>query len=319
MLKEFVNKQRESVNEFFDHLDIPKTEELVNVLLDCKGIIFLTGVGKSGIIANKIAATMVSTGTRAIYLSPTDAVHGDMGMVTDQDVFILLSKSGESDELLSLLPAIRNKGSKMIALVCNPKSRLAMACHYFVNLPFNCELCPFDLAPTTSTTIQLLFGDLLAIELMHKKQFSKDEFVQNHPAGRIGKRLTMRVKDLMITGTSIPICSPQDKLVNVLVDLSNKKCGCVLIVDEHKKLQGIFTDGDLRRSLQTNGAAVLERPLSNLMTTTPKKIDQDMLAWEAMKYMEADQSRPIMVLPVIDKEQVVVGLVKMHDIVQSGL
>lgn len=319
MLKDFIAKQRESVNYFLDRLDIGQTQQLVDLLIDCKGMIYLTGVGKSGIIANKIAATMVSTGTRSIYLPPTDAVHGDMGMVQEQDVFLFLSKSGESDELLNLLPAIRNKGAITVALVCNPSSRLASACHHSVVLPFNNELCPFDLAPTTSTTIQLIFGDLLAVELMHKKQFSKDEFVQNHPAGRIGKRLTMKVKDLMVTGRNIPFCSPQDKLMDVLVDLSNKKCGCMLIVDHHKKLKGIFTDGDLRRGLQNSGPKILESSLDALMTHSPRKIDQDALAWDAMKWMESDHSKPVMVLPVIDREESVVGLIRMHDIVQSGI
>ncbi len=241
MLKSLVDNQRQSINHFLDKLDLDQTHKIIEALIDCPGAIFFTGVGKSGLIAKKIAVTLVSTGTRAMYISPINAVHGDLGMLSDQDAFVFVSKSGESDELLSLLPAIRNKGPKMIGIVCNEKSRLAQACHLSIHLPLLSELCPFDLAPTNSTTVQLMFGDLLAIALMNKKNFTKEAFIQNHPAGRIGKRLTMKVKDLMLAGSGIPLCRAGDKLVDTLVELSNKKCGCVLIVDTNKKLMGIFT------------------------------------------------------------------------------
>jgi arabinose-5-phosphate isomerase len=319
MLKELLDKQRGATNHFFENLDLEQIEQLIKLLMKCSGVIFFTGVGKSGLVAKKIAFTMVSTGTRAFFLSPTDAVHGDLGMVSSNDAFIILSKSGESDELLNLVPAIRNKGATLIGIVCNPQSRLAAACHTTVILPFEEELCPFDMAPTASTTSQLLFGDLLTIALMRHKNFTLDEYALNHPSGRLGKRITLKVKDLMLIGDRVPICGPENLLGEVLVELSNKRCGCILIVDKTQKLLGIFTDGDLRRTLQKMGGQVLDVCISDVMNPKPSFIGPEVLAWEAMKRMEADYQRRIMMLPVLDSESKLLGLLHLHDIIQSGL
>lgn len=319
MLKELLDKQREYTNHFFNTLNLQGIEQIIDILIKCQGTIFFTGVGKSGLIAKKIAFTMVSTGTKASYLSPLDALHGDLGMVSSQDVFIILSKSGESDELVNLIPAIRNKGALIIGAICNSHSRLAAACQHIIVLPFHKELCPFDMAPTTSTTVQLLFGDLLAIALMRYKNFSLDQYALNHPSGRIGKRITLKVKDLMLTNERIPLCSPEDKVVNILVELSNKRCGCILVADSQKHLLGIFTDGDLRRALQKYGGDVLSNQMKHLMIKTPHTIGPDILAWDAMKIMEGDSQKRIMVLPVVDVNQQILGLLHLHDIIQSGL
>jgi arabinose-5-phosphate isomerase len=263
--------------------------------------------------------TMTSTGTKALYLSPTNALHGDIGMITDKDILVLVSKSGESEELLNFIPFLRNRGVYMIALVSNPSSRLAKSCDFVMNLPLERELCPFDLVPTTSTTVQMIFGDMLAVALMNLKNYSLDKYALNHPAGRIGKRTMVKVKDLMLVGTDIPFCSTKNNLRTTLVELSNKRCGCVLIVDENRHLLGIFTDGDLRRALQSRGANVLEIAMDQLMTKTARWIGPDDLAWVAMQKMESDQKNAITVLPVIDDEKKVVGLIKMHDIVQAGI
>jgi len=318
MLSKLFQEERKYLDYFFDHLDMEAAEIILQAFLSCTGVIFFTGVGKSGIIAQKIAVTLISTGTKAIYLPPTDALHGDLGIVTQKDLFVLISKSGESDELLQLVPNLRNKGACLVALVSNADSRLAKACDLVVNLPLERELCPFDMVPTTSTEIQLIFGDVLAIALMRAKSFSLHDFAKNHPAGRLGKRMTVLVKDLMLSGSAIPLCHRSDKLFDVLVELSNKRCGCLLIIDEHYHLEGIFTDGDLRRALQTQGADLLEAKLETLMTKSPKRIQSTALAWEAMKLMESDQKHPVMVLPVMEKEKVV-GIIKLHDLVQSGL
>lgn len=318
MFKDLMEKQREYINHFFDCFTFQESE-ILDVLLQCPGVVFFTGIGKSGLIAKKIAFTMVSTGTRALYLSPTDALHGDLGMVFNQDVFVMFSKSGESDELINLVPAIRNKGATLIGVVCNPHSRLAAVCHYIVTLPLKRELCPFDMVPTISTTLQLLFGDLLTIALMQRKNFSIDQYALNHPSGRIGKRMTIRVQDLMLTGAQIPLCQPQNKLVDVLVELSNKRCGCVLVADQEKHLLGIFTDGDLRRGLQKHGSPVLQTEIGSIMTPHPRHIGPYTLAWEAMKMMEADYQHRIMVLPVVDADQKILGLLHLHDIIHSGL
>lgn len=319
MLKELLRKEKISLDHFFDNLDLETAEQLFELLKECKGLVIFTGIGKSGLVAEKIALTMTSTGSRALYLSASSALHGDIGMVSRDDIFIMISKSGESDELLQMIPFLRNKGVKLVAIVNNKDSRLAKACDLKVVLPLEEELCPYNLAPTTSTVIQLIFGDVLAIALMKHKKFSLSEFAMNHPAGKIGRQLTMRVKDLMLTGTSIPTCSPRHKLVETLVELSNKRCGCVLIVEEDNSLQGIFTDGDLGRGLQEHGPKALEITMQDLMTRTPRFIQLDAMASHALTIMEADQKHPITVLPVVNEDHKVVGLIKMHDIVQSGL
>lgn len=318
-LKNLFNDVQENLRYFFEHLDYSEVEKIFNHLKVCKGLIFFTGVGKSSLIANKIAVTMTSTGTRALYLSPTDALHGDIGLVSKEDVFVLLSKSGETDELLNLIPYIRNKGATVVSVVSNPKSRLAKASDLFVTLPVDKELCPFNMAPTTSTQEQMILGDVLAVALMREKKFSLDEFAMNHPAGTIGKRIIVKVSDLMLKNEQVPKCGPNDKLIETLLELSNKRAGCVLIVDHENKLLGIFTDGDLRRALQRFGADVLNRTMSSIMTVGGRSIGPEKLAWDAMKVMEGDQKSPIMMLPVVTESRQVVGLIKMHDILQSGI
>jgi len=289
------------------------------MLYECQGTMIFTGVGKSGLVAKKIAMTMTSTGSRAFYLSPTNALHGDLGILTSKDIFIMLSKSGETEELLHLIPSLRNKHVQIVGILSNPSSRLAKACDLAVHLPMEKELCPFDLAPTTSTVIQMIFGDVLTIALMRMHNFSLDEYAKNHPAGRIGKRITTKVQDLMLRGPAIPLCKPQDKLVDILVELSNKRCGCLLVVNEEMILQGIFTDGDLRRALLKHGANVLNSLIKDLMTCSPRHISPSKLAWEAMQMMESDPKNAITCMPVIDESKKVHGLIKLHDIVQSGL
>lgn len=319
MIKTLLEKERNNLNHFLDNVDINKLEELHSLLAECSGLIILTGVGKSGLIAEKISLTLSSTGSRALYISPTNALHGDIGIATAQDVCLMLSKSGESDELLNLIPYLRNKNVKIAVVVSNGKSRLAKAADFVLELPYEPELCPFDLAPTTSTVMQMIVGDVLAIALMNSKQFSQEQFAANHPAGRIGRRIATRVKDLMIKGEGIPLAHPNDKLVDILVELSNKRCGCVLVTDESEQLLGIFTDGDLRRALQGKGSLALEGKMEDLMTQNPRSIQAQMLAWDALHLMEADQKHPITVLPVLDEEGKIVGVIKMHDIIQAGL
>lgn len=319
ILKELVKNAQEYLNHFFEHLNPQQLNEVFHKLYSCKGLIILTGVGKSGLVAEKIAVTMTSTGTRALFLSPTNALHGDIGIVNSGDVFIILSKSGESEELLSLIPYVRNKGVSVVSIVSAPNSRIAKASDVVLALPSVKELCPYDLAPTTSTTMQAIVGDVLTIGLMRMKKISVEDYVKCHPAGKIGKRITLKVKDLMLVNDKIPLCKPEDKLVDTLVELSNKQCGCVLVVDDKQRMLGIFTDGDLRRALQANGAKALESKMEALMTKKARSIGPDVLAWQAMEEMESDQKRPIMVLPVLKEDKKVLGIIKMHDIVQSGI
>lgn len=319
VLKELFQQEQRDLNHFFDSMNMESLSRVLEEMLNCKGSIVFTGVGKSGIVAKKIAVTMTSTGTRSLFLSPTNALHGDIGILNKNDLFVILSKSGESDELMNLIPFIRNQGVRVAAIVCNKYSRLAKASDVVLDIPPEKELCPFDMAPTTSTTIQGIVGDVLAIAMMKIKNFSIEDFVKSHPAGRLGKRATFLVKDLMIHGENIPLGSPKDSLVDSLVELSNKQCGCVIVVDDEGRMLGIFTDGDLRRALQTQGVNVLKCSLESLMTKNPKSIGPNVLAYTASKEMESNQKHPVMVLPVVDDDQRVVGIIKMHDLIQSGV
>lgn len=319
MIKELLTRQKDYLNRFFAMLDCQAAEQLLELMLKCSGGVICTGVGKSGLVAQKVACTMTSTGTKALYLSPVDALHGDLGIVSAKDIVLFFSKSGESRELLQMIPFLRNRGAHLVAIVCAADSPLAKACEDVVVLPCDNELCPYGLVPSTSAAVQMLFGDLLAIALMQQKGFSLEEYACNHPAGKIGKRIAFKVADLMIQGEKLPLCSHHNKVVETLVELSDKRCGCLVVVDELRRLLGIFTDGDLRRALQHRGAQALQAPISEVMTLMPKWIAADRLAWQALELMEGDQQKPVSALPVLDQSQVVVGLIKMHDIIQSGL
>lgn len=318
MLKTLFHDQRRYLNHFFDSVDLNQAQKIFNLLLGCKGVVILSGVGKSGHIAEKVATTFLSTGTRAFFLSASNALHGDIGFVSPQDIFIAFSKSGGSQELVDLLPHVQKKGAATIAVVSTAHSKLAKLCDLSIVLPIQREICPHDLAPTTSTAAQLIFGDCLAIALMQAKQFSVTDFAANHPSGSLGRKITFKVSDLMLKGSDIPLCKPTDPLLDVLHELSIKRCGCLLVADEQGVLQGIFTDGDLRRAIQAKGPEALRSPLSELMTLAPKSISSDQLALEAVKKMEEDPARLITVLPVLEQGRVI-GLIRMHDILQKEL
>ncbi len=315
-MKSLFQQQQQCLDHFFRTLDHAEIERVVQLCLQCKGSLVLTGVGKSGLVAQKIAATLVSTGTKAFFLAPSDALHGDIGAVTGDDVVLAFSKSGESQELLDLIPYV--KGAKTVALVSKSSSRLAKSCQVVVHLPVLRELCPFDLAPTVSTTVQLLFGDALAIALMQEKGFSVGDFAANHPAGLLGRKITLRAADLMRKGVDMPLCRKTDRLLEVLPELSSKRLGCLLVVDEQAQLQGIFTDGDLRRAIQSRGTAVFEAHVADVMTKTPRTIDSQLLALDALRLMEQNPTQRIAVLPVVENSRVV-GLLHLHDILQAGL
>lgn len=318
-IQELFHSYREEINRFLEAVDLQEVQEVLNAFKQCKGLLVFSGVGKSGLVAQKIATTMTSTGTRALFLSPLEAMHGDIGVLSKDDIFIAVSKSGETDEILHLLPFVRKKGSKVIAFVSSRNSSISKAADLTLTLPVDKELCPFNLAPTISTTAQLILGDVLAIALMRSAEFSLDQYALNHPSGSIGKRITLKVEDLMLKGDHVPRATPETRIIDALHELSSKRAGCLLVVNRENQLQGIFTDGDLRRALQKHGDALLQKPLEEVMTPKGRTIGPDVLAWEAMKTMESNQINPIMVLPVVDKNCKVLGLLKMHDILQSGL
>ncbi|NDE82228.1 MAG: KpsF/GutQ family sugar-phosphate isomerase [Chlamydiia bacterium] len=318
MIKKIIDNAKQYINSFFDAVGSQEIETVVSLCRECEGLLIITGVGKSGIIAEKIAMTLVSTGTRALYLPAMNFLHGDIGIVSDRDLVLMISKTGESEELLNLLPFIQRKKAKTIAVVSRPSSRLSQGCDFSLCLPVEKELCSFDLVPTISTVVQLIFGDILAVALMQHRNFQMSHYAMNHPAGAIGKKLTLSVRDLMLKDSDIPLCRPENRLVDVLVELSNKKCGALLVASEKKEFIGIFTDGDLRRALQSKGSSVLDETMQSLMSPSAVSLDGDVLAWDALKYMQQDSSKWVMVLPVLDQGKII-GILRMHDLVQAGI
>lgn len=306
------------MNYFFDNLQHGPLTDLANAMMNCKGVIFFSGIGKSGFIAQKISMTLVSTGTKAVFLNPVDALHGDIGILEPQDMLILFSKSRSTEELLKLCPFAKAKGATLVSATCIPGNKLEKACDMAVTLPLERELCPFDLAPVTSTAIQMLFGDTLAIALMEAKGLTKTMYAMNHPAGRIGKRLILNVVDVMDKADALPLVREDAKVMEVLIELSSKGKGCVLAVDGAGDLKGTFTDGDLRRALQSKGAATLEMPVGELMTKTPRTVTSEMKAAEAMDSLEMPNGKKISFLPVLEGTKVV-GLVTLHGLVAAGL
>jgi len=315
VITEIIEQFQQNIDHLFASFDIDRLLGIIEKVLSRRSTLLFTGVGKSGVIAQKIAATMTSLGTRALYISSQDALHGDIGVVEEGDIVFLLSKSGETDELISLCPALHAKGAYLVAVVSR-SSRLSKRCDEEFLLPILCEVCPFDVVPTSSALAQLIFGDVLASAIMRFKNVSLEDFIGNHPGGRIGRRQLVKVSDIMLSGRDVPICFLNDTLGSVLVELSNKQCGAVCVIDDDRTLLGVFTDGDLRRALQQHGPTSLEQKMHALMTPSPRVVEPDLLAYEAMKCME--QGSPVTMLPVVDGKKLV-GVVKMHDIVQLGL
>jgi len=311
-------RQKSYLDYFFQHLDSVQAEKFFSLCQKTTGLLILTGIGKSGLVAEKIAVTLVSTGTRAIYLPPANVLHGDLGIFTPNDLLIGLSKSGETEELLGLIPFVRKRGTLFAAVVSQAESRLARLADCAICLPVEKELCPFGLAPTTSTAVQLIFGDALAIALMEAKKFTLAQYASNHPAGAIGRKVTLTVEDLMWKGDSVPLALGSHRLEEVLQDFTDKRAGCLIVANVENKFEGIFTDGDLRRALQCHGPEVVRETLYSLMTKSALTVPKHILAWDALKIMQKDPKRWITSLPVIDEGRVI-GLLRMHDIVQAGI
>lgn len=301
-----------------DQLHPKQVEQAVNFLAMCRGKVILIGVGKSGIVGRKIAATLTSTGTLAVYLHPADALHGDLGIVTSDDVAIALSNSGETDELLAILPYLKQREVPIIAIVGNLNSTLANAADATLDASVDQEACPFNLAPTTSTTVALAIGDAIAMTLMQMKGLTSQDFALNHPAGRLGKRLTLRVQDVQCAAQDVTV-TPEATWLEVLSKISEGGVGAVSVVDEQQRLIGIITDGDLRRWVQKVNPLDLESlQAGTMMTRNPIAVEPNLLAYEALQMMENRPSQ-ISVLPIVDQDQQYLGLVRLHDIIRSGL
>ena len=284
-------------------------------ILHCKGRIIVTGMGKSGHIGNKIAATLASTGTPAFAVHPGEASHGDLGMITEDDVVIALSNSGQSEEILAILPVIKRLGIKLISFTGEPNSELARASDFHLNIAVDKEACPLNLAPTSSTTTTLVMGDALAIALLEARGFTADDFARSHPGGRLGKRLLVHVNDLMHTGNAIPKVTADVSLEQAILEITGKGLGITAIVTEHDTLEGIFTDGDLRRTFE-KGIDLKTAIISDVMTRQYASISADALAVDALNQME---KLSITALPVISDDLQLIGIIHMHDLLKAGI
>ena len=318
---ELLRAEAAAIGKAASRLKAEEIDRVVNILSECQGKIVLLGVGKSGIIAQKIAATMTSSGTAAVYLHPSDALHGGLGIVTPDDVVIMLSNSGETDELLELLPYLKRRHVPLVAIVGSLKSTIAQRADAVIDASVDQEACPLNLAPTASTTVALALGDALAMTLMQAKGLTETDFASNHPAGQLGKRLTLQVTDLMHGGKQNPTIDVDAAWMEIITTISHYGLGAVNVVDSEGRLAGIITDGDLRRSLQRINPADLafaNIKCDDLMTRNPIVTNPEMLAFDALRLME-DRPSQINVLPVVDGDRLCVGLIRLHDIVRSGL
>ena len=284
------------------------------LMLAARGRVVCTGMGKSGHIARKIAATLASTGTPAFYVHPGEAAHGDLGMITDADVVLALSYSGESDEILLLLPVLRRQGNKLIAMTGRTRSSLAREADVHLDVSVPAEACPLALAPTSSTTASLAMGDALAVALLEARGFTADDFARSHPAGALGRRLLLHIADIMHAGADVPRVSADASISEALVEMSRKRLGMTAIVDDNNRLIGLYTDGDLRRTLDDHRFDVRTARSVEVMTRSPKTIGSDALAVEAAQLMEAHK---ISGLIVVDGEHRVVGALNIHDLLRA--
>jgi arabinose-5-phosphate isomerase len=305
-----------AVERAASQLEPSSIEKAIELLVACSTKVVIIGVGKSGVIAQKIAQTMTSTGTAAIYVHPSDALHGSLGMIGEGDVVIALSNSGETEEILAILPTIASRKVPVISIVGNLSSSLAKRSDVVLDASVDREACPHNLAPTTSTTVALSIGDAVSMVLMEAKGHSPEDFAANHPAGRLGKRLTLTVGDLM---NESPNVNPDSDWVSVVSAISEFGLGAVNVTDDNGKLIGIITDGDLRRTIgKTDPSQMTSLSASEMMTKQPVTVTADLLAFDALRVME-ERSSQISVLPVIDDHGNAIGLLRLHDIVKSGI
>ena len=285
----------------------------LNIILSCEGRVIISGMGKSGHIARKIASTLSSTGTPAYFVHPAEASHGDLGMITAEDVFIALSYSGESEELLTIVPVIKRQGARLISLTGNPQSSLALAADAHLNAAVDKEACPMGLAPTASTTAALALGDALAVALLDARGFGEEDFASSHPGGNLGRRLLTHVCDIMHTGAGIPAVRHDALLSEAVLEISRKRLGMTAIVDDAQRVLGIYTDGDLRRTLEKR-LDFTTTPIDNVMSRNPRTIAPDALAAEAVQLMEQYNINQML---VVDAGNKLVGALNMHDLLRA--
>jgi arabinose-5-phosphate isomerase len=312
--KEVIRKEAEAVLDLEKKID-EQFVKAVELILKCKGRVIVTGMGKSGIIGKKIAATLTSTGTAAFFLHPAEAIHGDLGMVRKNDVVIAITKSGDTDELYQLFPVFKRLAVPIITLTGNPRSPVAEKSDVVIDVSVDEEACPYNLIPTSSTTATLVMGDALAIALLEERHFSSEDFALLHPGGPLGRKLLLKVSDIMHTGDQIPMVSEETNMKEVILEMTSKRLGTTTVVNEKGELVGIFTDGDLRRLVERTDE-IFNLRAKQSMTKNPKTISADELAAKALNMME---SYSITSLIITNGKKEPVGIVHLHDILKAGV
>lgn len=312
--RQTIQLELEAVQELLNHLD-QTFSQACDLLFNCRGRVIVTGMGKSGHIGNKIAATLASTGTPAFFVHPGEASHGDLGMFTGNDVVLALSNSGETAEVITILPLIKRMGAPLISMTANAASTLARTADVSLHIPVDREACPLGLAPTSSTTSQLVLGDALAIALLEARGFSSEDFAFSHPGGSLGRRLLLKVDDIMHTGDDIPLVQADTPVREALMEVTRKHLGMTAVTDSNQRLLGIFTDGDLRRTLD-QGVDLATTLIRDVMTADATRIQPGILAAEALSLM---QERKINALLVVDAQDRPVGALNMHDMLKAGV
>lgn len=290
----------------------------VELILQGRGRVIVTGMGKSGLIGKKIAATLASTGTPSFFLHPAEGIHGDLGMVTSEDIVLALSNSGETAEVIGILPAVRRIGARIIAMAGREQSTLAQNADVFLDVAVEKEACPMGLAPTASTTAALAMGDALAVALLSSRKFTPEDFALFHPGGSLGRKLLLTVENVMHTGENNPLVMADRLVKEALFVMTAKGLGVTSVVDREGRLLGIVTDGDIRRGLE-KGHDFLDRPVETIMTKTPRTITKDKLAAQALNFMEKNKPRPITVLPVVDDQFRAIGIIHLTDLLRQGV
>lgn len=320
-----VADQARLVEYFFQNFEageVKKFTDLVCKVRERSGVVYFSGMGKSGIISQNITQLLVSIGIKASFLSPVDALHGDVGVLSRNDVLVLLSRSGQTGELVNLVPAVRAKEVQLVSVTSNREGKLNQMADVLIYLPLERELCPFDLCPTTSSVVQLIFGNIVVARMIELLGLTKNEYALNHPAGRIGKRLTVRVRDLMKSRERLPVVAGEILLQDCLTQMTESQTGCLLVGGEEGRLRGILTDGDLRRAIERFGRDTFGMSVEELMTADPVVIDQGEMAIDAMDLMENQDGsgkKRVKELPVVSPDGKLVGLVLLHDLVVAGL
>ncbi|QHT48042.1 KpsF/GutQ family sugar-phosphate isomerase [Bacillus sp. SB49] len=315
IVKEVLDVEANAIRDLIESIDMDDLEKAIEMIYTTKNRTIITGMGKSGLVGKKIAATLASTGTPAIYMHPSEGLHGDLGMVTSDDTVIALSNSGETDEVLNLLPSLDKIGVNLIAIVKNPMSTLAIKSDVVLTLGHFEEACPLRLAPTTSTTVTLALGDAIAVALLKKRNFQPEDFALYHPSGSLGRRLLMTIDNLLATKKKTPIVTSGTTVQEALFEMTRHGLGATCIVDEAGELAGILTDGDIRRAM-ADGESVLGKTVQELGNTMPITTKADVLATNVLEIME---EKRINVMPVIDDNNKPLGMIHFHDMMNLGI